>query len=412
MGIYLIMLLFPGIDFSFRFKGLALILVLRLLVAGLFYLLQRKSDGIKKKVWMVLGALLSIVLFTINMTPAFLFRDYNGRPLTGPYKVAQADAILVDGSRLETFESDGSFREVPVHFYYPENAGELGVKTLPLIFFSHGAFGYYQSNSSTYMELASNGYVVVSLDHPYHSFFTKDTDGKTVIVDMEFFQNAMNIGNSDATEAEVYEVTSKWMELRLADMNFVLDTVKKAAGEGGFGSEWFFTGSREEIQKALKCVDTERIGLMGHSLGGATAVTVGRRGDVSAVIDFDGTMLGEEIGVDGDTILINEEPYTTPLLCFEKEDHHMDCVRAKEIGYVYANNVIMDNATEVFRTYFVGSEHMNFTDLPLFAPFLAKMLGCGTIDPAECIDQMNEITVRFFDCYLKGIGEFSVNEKY
>ncbi|MBQ5851909.1 MAG: hypothetical protein IIW54_14020, partial [Lachnospiraceae bacterium] len=30
----------------------------------------------------------------------------------------------------------------------------------PLVVFSHGAFGYYESNTSTYMELASNGYVV------------------------------------------------------------------------------------------------------------------------------------------------------------------------------------------------------------------------------------------------------------
>lgn len=35
-------------------------------------------------------------------------------------------------------------------------------------------------------------------------------------------------------------------------------------------------------------------GLMGHSLGGATAVSVGRREDVTAVVDLDGTMLGEE----------------------------------------------------------------------------------------------------------------------
>ena len=47
----------------------------------------------------------------------------------------------------------------------------------PVVLFSHGAFGYYQSNISTYMELASNGYVVISLDIGQH--VGKDADGGT-----------------------------------------------------------------------------------------------------------------------------------------------------------------------------------------------------------------------------------------
>ena len=46
------------------------------------------------------------------------------------------------------------------------------------------------------MELASHGYVVASLDHPYHSFFKKDTTGKTITVDKEFFQTALSVGGS------------------------------------------------------------------------------------------------------------------------------------------------------------------------------------------------------------------------
>ena len=44
--------------------------------------------------------------------------------------------------RIDEFENDGSFREVPAHFYYPDSeSGEF-----PLVIFSHGAFGYYESN--------------------------------------------------------------------------------------------------------------------------------------------------------------------------------------------------------------------------------------------------------------------------
>jgi dienelactone hydrolase len=368
-----------------------------------------------KKVLKALVIIAIVLVIIVMVGKTILFTNYSGRPTTGEYKVAQSEAILVDHNRLESFETDGSYREVPVHFYFPEEAGSVEEASLPIVIFSHGAFGYYESNTSTYMELASNGYVVVSLDHPYHSFYTKDSTGKTITVDPDFISTAMNVGNSDISETERFEVTSKWMELREADMNFVLDTLIASADSQSFGDEWFFENEaveKEQIAAALRTADTTKIGLMGHSLGGATAVTVGRRSDVSAVIDFDGTMIGEEIGVEGDKILVNEETYDTPLLCFDSESHHEDREKARQQGVVYANNVILDNATEGYSTYFAGAKHMDFTDLPLFSPILANMLGSGDVNSEECIDQINQITLDFFNCYLKGNGEFTVNDKY
>ena len=55
---------------------------------------------------------------------------------------------------------------------------------------------------------------------------------------------------------------------------------------------------------------------------------------------------------------------------------------------------------------------MDYTDLPLFAPVLAKMLGSGDVDHGLGSDTVNAIEVEFFDCYLKGDGQFSVNESY
>ncbi|WP_026527657.1 alpha/beta hydrolase family protein [Butyrivibrio sp. VCD2006] len=417
--IYLAMILLPGIDFSFRFKGLFIILIIRIVVAGIIALLTRKNENKKSKVAIFFSAVLSAVLFIMSLIPAFIFTDYNGRPLTGKYEVAQKEAILIDSSRVETFETDGSYREVPVHFYYPENYinenGEESMHTLPLIVFSHGAFGYYQSNTSTYMELASNGYVVVSLDHPYHSFYTKDSDGKLITVDQTFVQTAMSVGNDpDAhyTEEEIYEVTSEWMKLRMDDMNFVVDTLKEGAS-GNYGDSWCFASGKEaEIKEAVSLIDTSKIGLIGHSLGGATAVTVGRREDVGAVVDLDGTMLGEEIGVENGMPVINEERYTTPLLCITNEPHHLEAAEAGKLSYSYANNVILNNADEGFETYVAGSEHMDYTDLPLFSPFLAGLLGKGSVDSGYCIDITNSLVRDFFNCYLKGEGTFTVQESY
>ena len=367
----------------------------------------------KKRTPIILFRIILVIIFAVILFRTFVIRDYKGRETTGEYELAQAEAILIDESRPETFEQDESKREVPIHFYFPENICDFSENTLPLVIFSHGAFGYFKSNTSTYMELASHGYVVVSLDHPYHSFFTKDTSGKRVTVEPEFFKTALSVGSSDVPESEIYDITSEWMRLRIADMNFVTDELKKAGSDKSLSTAWFFDDKDKDILiSVLKATDFDKIGLMGHSLGGATAVTVGRRADISAVIDIDGTMLGEETGVEDGVVQINEEPYETPLLAIDNEEHHQAEADAARNSYAYANNVVLKNATCGYETYFKNAGHMNFTDLPLISPLLANMLGTGSVDPGECIDTMNSIILRFYDCYLKGEGEFSVEESY
>lgn len=419
---FLVFALFPGIDFGFRFIALIFVLIIRILISGITYFCKRRVTGDKKKAYAILSALLSIICIALSLIPSFIFNDYHGRETTGSYEVAMSEAILSDSSRLETFENDGSFREVPVHFYYPVT-DEL--TEFPLIIFSHGAFGYYESNTTTYMELASNGYVVVSLDHPYHSFFCTDTDGKTIIVDMKFMNDVMYINSGNATEQEIAQISTSWIKLRTDDISFVLDTLKAGRQDGALNENWYAEAQAEDILRILKMMNMEKIGVMGHSLGGASAEYLGRiRDDVDAAIDLDGTMLGEQLGLvecepyefEGieyrEKYVINEEPYTVPLLSIDNQEHHDSRLEAKKIGMPYANNTILENALDGYETYFANAGHMNYTDLPLFSPFLANMLGTGSIDAGECIDTMNGIVLNFFDSKLKAKGAFHIEECY
>ena len=79
---------------------------------------------------------------------------------------------------------------------------------------------------------------------------------------------------------------------------------------------------------------------------------------------------------------------------------------------VYSNNVVIQNADISYRTYFADSGHMDFTDLPLFSPVLAKSLGTGNVDNEMMLRTLNGLVLDFFDCYLKGEGTFKVNECY
>ena len=406
-----IMLASPGIDTSFRFTGLMILLAVRIVFAAVFAFAYRRNTDAKKTGRKVLSLIVSVMLICGAMVPAFLFTDYEGRPVTGSYTVSQCNCILIDESRIETFENDGSKREVPAYFFAPAEAKD-GEK-FPLVVFSHGAFGYYQSNASTYLELASNGYVVVSIEHPYHSFFTKDTSGKTVIVDRDFFNGCMN-ANGEMTEEKIYELSRSWMELRVADMDFAVDALIAGADNNDTGCYWFENDSSgKDVLDVLTHIDTDRIGLMGHSMGGATAVEVGKiRDDIDAVIDIDGTMLGNIKGVKDGKYIIDETPYTVPLFELMNADSYRELEEVSKIDYPYPNITIRETAKVYYSTYFEGSLHMDYTDLPLFAPFLAKMLGSGDVDHAYMSDTVNSLEVRFFDCYLKGEGQFTVNEYY
>lgn len=379
---------------------------------------KKKSHKI---LFIILGSIVALVLVAVLIIPKILFTDYEGLPTTGQYGVKQASAILTDESRLESFENDGSHREVPVYFFYPDvetttAKAENTDNTFPLVIFSHGAFGYYQSNASTYLELASHGYVVISLDHPYHSFFTKDTAGKTITVNPQFMQEVMYINESTTTEQEIIELSHEWLKLRTDDMNFVLDSIKEAKQQGiqkELPKEWFLAkdaSSKEEILNILAMTDMEHIGLMGHSMGGAASVTVGRtRTDVDAVIDLDGTMLGEQFGYQDGEYDFYDEAYPVPLLVVNNEPHHFE---GEEVQMLYVNRFVLANAVDAKYTYFKGSGHMNFTDLPLFSPVLAGMLGVGEVDAEECVVKMNQLILNYFNCYLKNMGEVTVNESY
>ncbi|MDE6520078.1 MAG: hypothetical protein K2K91_06435 [Ruminococcus sp.] len=399
----------PATGQNWRFTGCLIILGMRLAISGITYLIKRSTTNEKTTAKMIASTVMSIILIGFSLFPAFIFTGYSGFETSGQYKVKETQAILTDNSRLETHENDGSNREIPVHFYYPDG----DAVNCPLVLFAHGSFGYYQSNSSLYAELASNGYVVASIDHPYYAFFTKDTEGKTIIVDFEFMQTAVNMQNSsDFTETEEdYNTTCEWMSLRTADENFVLDTIKSAKNSDSLDTAWYTETDdvKAEILSVLEMTDTETIGITGHSIGGAAAVQLGReRDDITAVIDIDGTMLGEEISFNNGKLGYNPEPYPIPILSLDNSNHWESYIDRLNDGTEYVNKYLLDNAVDSREIHFDGTEHMDFTDLPLLSPTLAKMLGKGSVDSAEFIPEMNSIILNYFNYYLKGAGELNI----
>lgn len=390
----------PIIEWGFRWYFLFAMLSVFAIIGGIRLWTKKYGHKPYKKGRLIFKGIATFMMIAFALIPGLVFPQYKMPAITGELEVKTATFTFTDPSRIETFTDTGENRKLNVEFWYPEEVS----KKYPLIVFSHGAFGVKMSNTSTFMELASNGYVVVSIDHPYHAAGTMDEEGKLTLGSQVFMQEVIDANSDIYTEQEQFEHTSKWMTLRTEDMNFVLDEILEKP-----------ENTSAEI---YTLINKEKIGLMGHSLGGAASAELGReRNDISAVINLDGSMLGEyQMNGDG-MITMNEEPYPLPLLNFYSE-YVMNELNANP-EYVYSNQYISSISSKAFETTIRGSNHMSYTDLPLFSPLLASQLsgisGGSTkanVDKYYCIETMNKLVLEFFNAYIKDMGEFTLEEYY
>jgi dienelactone hydrolase len=128
-----------------------------------------------------------------------------------------------------------------------------GADRFPAIVFSPGLC----TNGSQYAfiveELASHGYLVATIDHPYQSRAIAYPDGRIVTV-------ALERRDADPAKAESdYRALIDW---RAADLRFVLDRLLRL-NEG------------EQDQRFKGRIDGTRVGAFGHSIGGNTAPQAG-----------------------------------------------------------------------------------------------------------------------------------------
>lgn len=399
-GAFLLLIVATIIEWSFRWYLLAFLLFI-LAAIGIVRLLAGKFENKPYKPGRLVIQSISVVLFfTLSVMPALIFPPFKLPAPTGEHPITTATYTCTDTSRIETFSDNGENRRLTVQFWYPSDAKEK----YPLVVFSHGAFGVKASNTSTYMELASNGYVVCSIDHPYHAAGTVDTNGKLTIGSTKFMQEVVDANGDVYNEEEKLKLFNGWMNIRTSDISFVIDTIIENTKQSG--------------EPVFQMIDTDKIGLMGHSLGGAASVQLGRdREDIDAVIDIDGTMIGEHRGIVDGEVILNDEPYPLPILNFYST-YVIDELEANP-DYIYPNKYIVSISPAAFEICIKGSNHMSYTDLPLFSPPLADKLSSisggnttATVDTYYCINTMNRLILEFYDCYLKGEGSFTLEESY
>ena len=248
-------------------------------------------------------------------------------PLGGPYQVGKASYHLVDAVRKEIFTPAGDdVRELMITVHYPATVpagqtaspyaddalasawAEVSHKPLsvfksmrshavekapvvkkdggfPVVLFSPGFKSLPLFYTAMLEELASQGFIVVSLSHPYSTAVTVFPDGRVVRANDEGTRFEVDKKNREFSPATMLQHRDAIGDVWVADQRFVADSLEEM--------------NRNDTLLAGH-LDLSHLGAFGHSFGGATAAaSVERDKRFRAGINLDGSDLS---GTHGDAI--------------------------------------------------------------------------------------------------------------
>ncbi len=432
-GVNLVVLLIHGIAEGFRYQ-----MAFSYAFVGLVVLsAAAQASGRLPKVRIpnaikFLGIGLSVVLIAISAILAYAFPIFMLPKPTGTNAVGVQYLRLVDENRADPFRDKlPQKRKLMVKVYYPATPDDTKpfspyfhgstrllrafagfyqmprflfdhlkrVKTYtkdnlpvseeqptyPVVLFSHGAGATMEVSTSQCEDLASHGYIVAAIDHPYVSSATE-------------FPEGIVSAHEATTNFDTPEPAEPITQIMAEDDRFVIDRLA-AMNSGAIAPA--FQGK----------LNLDAIGVIGHSVGGAVAYNLAindRR--VKAAINLDG--------------VVYITPKTTkgmaPFLMLANDRFHIQAIEKREsllkkldstdaAAYNRAQRNIKGLAS-VLKTsgnlYTIeGSDHMKFTDIGLFigSPWLRELLQIGgKTDPSRCLEITQALTVAFFDHHLKG----------
>jgi predicted dienelactone hydrolase len=238
-----------------------------------------------------------------------------------------------------------------------------GIGCRPVVVFSHGAHDHRSDNTIVVQELASHGYVVVTVDHTGDAF-SEFPDGRVIVPDTSMGPGAF-----------------------ATDIRFVLDRIEDLAAGRNPDAE------RRALPLGLApALDLHRIGMFGWSKGGtATALVMIQDRRVRAGLSIDGPML-PEITTDLDR----------PFLMITAENTRAAAPSVAEF-WSHLRGWRLEVRAD-------GAIHSAYEDVQALLPQLAKIIGMsdadlhdwiGDLDPARSMRIQQAYPLAFFDQHLR-----------
>jgi predicted dienelactone hydrolase len=362
---------------------------------------------------------------------------------TGPAPVGTTRWLVTDASRRETFGSVDAPRQVPVVAWYPAASplssprapylreGLVEIRsfaslfgqpstafdklanvrthatldappatspaTLPVLIFSHGYTGVASAHAALLEDLASHGFVVLSVNHSYESTGAVLEGGREASVldgtgkmrqeirDLLGEWNAEDMTMADVTRATDREEQRRLLRAYLGTLKRTNVALDRWVADTRLVMDQLPGLDRSTPPGRLAArLDAGRAGAFGHSMGGVAAAQFcadDRR--CRAALNLDG------IPQYGPMI---DRPFGKPFMM----------VYSARPGRVGASDAIYTQAASpYYRADVSDTRHLDFTDMVFWAP-LRQRQALGTLDPTRATAITRQLVREYFDQELRG----------
>ena len=344
----------------------------------------------------------------------------------GEYAVGTKTFTVYNTRKEELYPESDSMRHVPARLYYPvlkgsvdgckrarsmtrceaagikkafmiplnydkmEAAGELeseafidapfieGMK-FPLIVFNHGYFSYVEGNSFLLIDLASHGYAVLSVGHPYEGAGTDFDDGTSQLLDKSlsnrlykpFLPGMIGALKLSKLKGSFEEQAAAFDEYQNKYCGYLKERIDEWMKDTDIAVDYAKKTFPELIDLS------NGIGISGHSHGGATAYHYClRREEYTCGINIDG-------GLFGDTKGVMHKPFMQ-LSCKDNE---------RVVARVYIRH-----SAPAYKVLFRDMKHIAFSDMKYA---LGSSAIAGKLDADLAHKYTCKSFLEFFDCWLK-----------
>ncbi len=364
---------------------------------------------------------------------------------TGKHQVGTSYLFLEDSTRLDSFsDAQGDYRWISVRVWYPASPPS-GATSAPygydefnrsmvekgifdpayldevalrpsasfrdVPFVSQGApwpiliyssSGVITANVFLCEELASYGYVVFAVGHPYWCEFYFDAEGRLFYFDksnehynaMWAEEDAKSTKDTKeritrATDADtklaLYKELNQLMPTEVSDLvlwqediDFLIDRLIEFNSSDGL-----YRGR----------LDTERIGIMGYSKGGALAAQVCATSErARAGVNFDGFMFGGVV----------DNELAKPFMIFGQIVSW--CQECPSINLPFFQR----SRDDAYLVEIADANHATFTDLPLLRKYILPEGILSSLNGTKSASIIRSYVLAFFDTYVKGMSRASL----
>jgi len=395
----------------------------------------------------------SLILFLIFQSSLF---PSDGSPETfllkpdGKYNIGAKKFFFIDSTRIDKLSNKKKYREIYIKIWYPVEKSEklnydlylldYPVKVLADIFSSNGLvpelleqyrkmntfttsnleikdvstkfpviifnpgfyFGIADFYTSLIENLASNGYIVCCINHPYEQPYVETSNGSVLLkkkkAQLAYFQYYI------ADKLQFRKPTSKEKTQKIT-LNYLrkLKLLNKANTRWTKDSQFFIdyitkikkNKNNENIDDVFKIMDLEKIGALGQSLGGAVS------GQLCAVDPRFKAGINMDCFQFGDII---NKPLNVPFMVIQSEHYPK---------WNLGNSVIFENSNNNFyRLTIKNAKHFVFSDAALITLIDEKNKSnlIGKIDGKASMQTINNYILSFFNIYLLNKKTIVLNE--